>query len=89
MGLQNNGALVTGGSKGGSPEDVRSLIAEGARVVNMNRSKAEGRWLKADDDVASKEYVVVQVDLKNVAACQNAASDSGSTNELAKVRRGP
>jgi len=48
LGLQDKVALVTGGSKGIGLGIVRSLITEGARVANVNRSEAEGRALEAE-----------------------------------------
>lgn len=74
LGLRNKVALVTGGSKGIGLGIVQSLIAEGARVVNVNRSEAEGRQLEADYAAEGRECVFVQGDLTDIKACENAVN---------------
>ena len=43
--LQDKVALVTGGSKGIGEAVVRTFLAEGGQVANINRSTAEGEAL--------------------------------------------
>ena len=45
--LQDKVALVTGGSKGIGEAVVRTFLAEGAQVANINRSTTEGKALEA------------------------------------------
>ena len=70
--LQDKVALVTGGSKGIGLGIVRSLIAEGARVANVNRSEAEGRALEQHYADLGRDCYFIQGDLTDVRACQNA-----------------
>ena len=70
--LQNKVALVTGGSKGIGLGIVRSLIAEGVRVANVNRSEAEGKALEKEYADQGKECLFIQGDLTQIDACQNA-----------------
>ncbi len=67
-------ALVTGGSKGIGLGIVRRLIAEGARVANVNRSEAEGRELEKQYSQQGKECFFIPGDLSDVQACQNAVA---------------
>lgn len=67
-------ALVTGGSKGIGLGIVRRLIAEGARVANVNRSEAEGRQLEKEYAQQGKECYFIQGDLADVHACQTAVT---------------
>lgn len=70
--LSGKVALVTGGSKGIGLGIVRRLLAEGAKVANVNRSDAEGRELEKEYALQGKECFFIQGDLADVAACQNA-----------------
>lgn len=70
--LQDKVALVTGGSKGIGLGIVRSLINEGAKVVNVNRSETEGRELEAEYAKQGQDCVFVRGDLTDTDACQNA-----------------
>ena len=46
--LTDKVVLVTGGSKGIGAAIVREFIAEGAHVINVNRSTDEGQALQAE-----------------------------------------
>ena len=70
--LKDKVALVTGGSKGIGLGIVRSLIAEGAKVANVNRSSEEGLQLEKEYAALGKECVFIQGDLTDLAACKNA-----------------
>ena len=70
--LQNKVALVTGGSKGIGLGIVQSLIKEGVKVVNVNRSETEGRVLEAEYAKQGLDCIFVQGDLTDTNACQNA-----------------
>jgi len=74
--LQNKVALVTGGSKGIGLGIVRELIAEGAKVANVNRSTAEGEVLEQQYAAEGKECFFIQGDLTDLAACQNAVEQT-------------
>lgn len=64
--------LVTGGSKGIGQGIVRSFLAEGARVANVNRSTEEGQALEAEYKFTGQDCVFIQADLCEVADCQRA-----------------
>ncbi len=78
LGLQDKVALVTGGSKGIGLGIVRSLLAEGAKVANVNRSEAEGRALEAEYANQGLDCFFVQGDLTDVEACRNAVEQTVS-----------
>jgi NAD(P)-dependent dehydrogenase (short-subunit alcohol dehydrogenase family) len=70
LGLQDKVVLVTGGSKGIGEGIVRSLLAEGARVANVNRSEAEGRAMEAEYAEQGQDCYFIQADLCDVDACR-------------------
>ncbi len=70
--LQEKVILVTGGSKGIGKGIVRSLLAEGARVANVNRSEADGRALEAEYAAQGQDCFFIQADLCEVDACRRA-----------------
>lgn len=72
LNLRNKVAIVTGGSKGIGLGIVRSLLAEGCRVINVNRSTEDGLRLEAEYSASGQECVFVQGDLTQVSACENA-----------------
>jgi L-fucose dehydrogenase len=76
LGLEGKVALVTGGSKGIGLGIVRRLIAEGARVANVNRSESEGRELERKYAGLGKDCFFIQGDLANVDACRNAVEQT-------------
>ncbi|MCA9061604.1 MAG: SDR family oxidoreductase [Planctomycetaceae bacterium] len=76
LGLDGKVAIVTGGSKGIGQAIVRSLIAEGARVTNVNRSEAEGKALETEFAAQGKDCYFVQGDLTDLNACRNAVDQT-------------
>ena len=68
--LEGKVVLVTGGSKGIGEAIVRCLLAEGARVANINRSREEGVALEEEYAGQGKDCFFIQADLTSVAACQ-------------------
>lgn len=72
--LKDKVALVTGGSKGIGEGIVRSLLAEGAKVANVNRSTAEGEALEREYEALGKECFFLQADLCNEQACAEVVS---------------
>lgn len=74
--LKDKVVLVTGGSKGIGQGIVRSFLAEGAHVVNVNRSEKEGRELEAEYSAKGQQCVFVQGDLSSTEACQNAVAQT-------------
>jgi NAD(P)-dependent dehydrogenase (short-subunit alcohol dehydrogenase family) len=74
--LKDKVALVTGGSKGIGLGIVRELIAEGAKVANVNRSTAEGEELEKQYAAEDKECFFIQGDLTDLGACENAVEQT-------------
>lgn len=74
--LQDKVALVTGGSKGIGLGIVRCLIAEGAKVANVNRSEAEGRTLETEYAKEGRDCFFIQGDLTDVSACRQAVQQT-------------
>ena len=70
--LKDQVVLVTGGSKGIGQAVVRSFLAEGARVVNVNRSQDEGKALEEEYRQKGQICRFLQGDLSQDAACRNA-----------------
>ena len=68
--LQDKVVLVTGGSKGIGEAVVRTFLAEGARVANINRSTAEGEALEAEYAKTDQQCLFIQGDLSDAAVCQ-------------------
>ena len=68
--LKNKVALVTGGSKGIGEAIVRTLLAEGARVANANRSEAEGKKMQAEYTAQGQQCEFIQADLCELGACR-------------------
>lgn len=70
--LKDKVILVTGGSKGIGQGIVRSLLAEGARLANVNRSEREGKALEAEYAAAGKDCFFIQADLCDIDASRQA-----------------
>ncbi len=68
--LDEKVVLVTGGSKGIGEGIVRSFIAENAKVVNVNRSGAEGETLATEFDAQGKHYRFIAADLSDAKTCE-------------------
>ena len=76
LGLTDKVALVTGGSKGIGLGVVRSLLAEGAKIANVNRSETEGRQLESEYDSNGQDCFFIQGDLTSVDACRSAVEQT-------------
>ena len=76
LNLTDKVAIVTGGSKGIGLGIAKALIAEGAKVTNVNRSEAEGRQLEAEYAADGKDCFFVQGDLTDIDACRNAVEQT-------------
>lgn len=72
LGLKDKVVLVTGGSKGIGEGIVRSLLAEGAKVANINRSTAEGEALQQEYEAQGQDCFFIQGDLRDLNACRAA-----------------
>ena len=67
LGLEGKVALVTGGSKGIGEAIVRTFVAEGAMVVNVNRAGPEGEALQAEFE---SQCLFVAGDLTDSTTCR-------------------
>ena len=72
--LKDKVVLVTGGSKGIGAAIVHEFIAEGANVINVNRSTDEGEALQAEYAEQGKQCLFIQGDLSQTDACQRAVN---------------
>jgi L-fucose dehydrogenase len=72
--LQDKVVIVTGGSKGIGEGIVRTLLAEGARIANVNRSTAEGLALQEEYSAKGQDCFFIQGDLTSVEACEAAVA---------------
>lgn len=72
--LQDKVVIVTGGSKGIGEGIVRTFLAEGAKIANVNRSTAEGLALQEEYAARGQDCFFIQGDLTSVEACQAAVA---------------
>lgn len=71
--LRDKVALVTGGSKGIGEGIVRSFLAEGGRVANVNRPGIEGEALAEE---FGDRCLFLPADLCDVAACERVVGEA-------------
>ena len=71
LGLADKVAIVTGGSKGIGEAIVRTLLTEGAKVANANRSATEGEAMETEYASQGKQCLFIQADLTAVDACRH------------------
>ena len=74
--LKDKVAIVTGGSKGIGEGIVRALLAEGAKIANVNRSTEEGLALQAEYEANGQECLFIQGDLTDIEACRRAVEST-------------
>jgi L-fucose dehydrogenase len=70
--LESKVVLVTGGSKGIGEGIVRTFLAEGARVANVNRSAAEGQTMEVEYAAKGQDCFFIQGDLSDTEVCRTA-----------------
>ena len=75
--LQGKVAVVTGGSRGIGLGIVQQLLAEGARVVNVNRSPPDAA--DAENPEWASRLLFVHGDLTDVAVCERAVQQTIET----------
>lgn len=73
LNLSDKAALVTGGSKGIGEAVVRTLLAEGARVANVNRAGPEGESLAAE---FGDRCVYLEADLVDLDSCRTVVDEA-------------
>ena len=76
LALTDKVVLVTGGSKGIGQGIVRSFLAEGAKVINVNRSTAEGIALQDEHAKIGKVCFFIQADLSDAANCERVVQEA-------------